>query len=151
MAVSMRGGIWLAAGAAVAVAAAVPVHADVTPYVKLPGIAACEIDTNAVVCEGNWPQAPVTPCPQCPETMHMDQAVVDANGHLSWRDANIGDPGDGPGWFVLTVGQPYQGHGWTVQMDQAGRSTFTNDATGHGLAITWVVARDASHAQLTTF
>lgn len=138
--------------AAIGVAIAGPARADITPYVKLPGIAVCQVDPDTVVCEGDWPQAPVTACAQCPQVMHMDQAVVDANGKLTWRDANIGDPESaGPGWFELTVLQPYRGHGWTAQMDPTGRVRFTNDASRHGLDITWVVARDASHAEVVTF
>lgn len=129
-----------------------PARADITPYVKLPGIAVCQVGPDTVVCEGNWPQAPVTPCPQCPDVMHMDQAVVDVHGNLTWRDANIGDPETaGPGWFELTVAAPYRGYGWTAQMDPTGRVSFANDMTGHGLEISWVVARDASHAEVSTF
>lgn len=142
----------LPAVAALGVALSGPARADITPYVRVPGIAVCQVDPDTVVCEGNWPQAPVTPCPQCPEVMHMDQAVVDVNGNLTWRDANIGDPETaGPGWFELAVRQPYRGFGWTAQMDATGRTTFVNDRTGHGLDITWVVARDASHAVANTF
>jgi len=146
--------ITLAAGAAaaVALALAVPARADSTPYVKLPGIAGCEVAAGNVVCEGSWPQAPVTPCAHCSQVMHVDQALVDANGNLTWRDANIGSPdAGGPGWFVLTAGQPYHGYGWTAQEDGSGHSTFTNDATGHGMTVTWVAARDASHAEVSTF
>lgn len=142
----------LIAAAAVSVAFAGPAHADITPYVKLPGIAACQVDPNTVVCESIWPQAPVTPCPQCPDVMHMDQAVVDVNGNLTWRDANIGDPETaGPGWFELTVFQPYRGYGWTAQMDPMGHTTFANDVTGHGFDITPVVDRDGGHAEASTF
>ncbi len=130
-----------------------PVRADVTPYVDLPGVASCMIESDTVVCQGNWVQAPVTPCPQCPEPMHMDQVVVDARGNLSWRDANIGQPDGpgGPGWFTLTTDQPYHGQGWTARVDETGHTVFTNDATGHGLKITWIVARDASHAEVNAF
>jgi serine/threonine-protein kinase len=142
----------LIGAAAISVILAGPAHADITPYVKLPGIAVCQVDADTVVCEGNWPQAPVAPCPQCPQVMHMDQAVVDVNGNLAWREANIGDPETaGPGWFEMTVLQPYRGYGWTAQMDPDGRTTFVNDVTGHGLGITWVAARDASHAEVSTF
>ncbi|AKK26984.1 hypothetical protein AB431_10185 [Mycobacterium sp. EPa45] len=82
----------------------------------------------------------------------MDQAVVDAMGNLIWRDANIGDPETaGPGWFELTASQPYRGYGWTGEINPSGRVTFGNDLTGHGLEITWVVDRDASHAEISTF
>ena len=30
------------------------------------------------------------------------------------------------------------------------RMVFTSNATGHGMTITWVVARDASHAEVQT-
>ena len=108
-----------------------------TPYVKLPHVI-CEVEVDNAVCEGVFPQAPVDPCiaPKCPEVLHMDQAVVDADGTLKWRDANIGDPETaGPGWFVLGAGQTYHVNGWTVQRNDDGNSTCTNDATAHGMAL----------------
>jgi hypothetical protein len=139
-----------AAAAAASIALAVPAQADSIRNVTLPGIAGCEVNTRNVACEGNWRQAAVTPCAECPRVLHMDQAVVDANGNLTWRDADIGhlDP-DGP--FVLEVGQPYRGYGWTAQTDGSGHCTFTNDATGHGMTVTWVSARSARHADVRTF
>ncbi len=147
--------ITLAAGAAVAAALALaaPALADSTAYVKLPGVAGCEVTVDKVVCESNWPQAPVTPCAQCPQVMHMDQALVDANGTLTWRDANIGQPDapGGPGWFVLGVGQPFHGNGWRAVTDGSGHYTFTNDATGHGMTITRVAGGDGGHSEVSTF
>jgi serine/threonine protein kinase len=124
-----------------------------TPYLKLPGIAACEVAANNVVCEGNWPQAPTTSCAQCPQPMHMDQAIVDANGTLTWRDANIGQPdaAGGLGWYTLKIGAPYHGFGWTAQLVDSTQATFTNDATRHGMKITWIALADASHGEVGTF
>ncbi len=66
----------------------------------------------------------------------MDQAVVDADGTFSWRDANIGIPGAaGPGWFTLEAGQAYHVNGWTMQRNDNDGTTVTNDATGHGMAL----------------
>jgi serine/threonine-protein kinase len=132
---------------------AAPAHAEPTMYVKLPGVAACEVTTEMVVCESTWPQAPVTPCPQCREVMHMDQALVDAGGNLTWRDANVGQPDQpgGPGWFVLEVGRPYHGYGWTVVTDGSNHYTFTNDATGHGMTITRVGNGVDGHSEAATF
>ncbi|OBF88499.1 hypothetical protein A5791_17695 [Mycobacterium sp. 852002-51163_SCH5372311] len=129
-----------------------PVQAS-TPYVKLPGLAGCMVATENVVCQGNWPQAPVTPCAQCREPMHMDQVLVDTNGTLTWRDANIGSPNSpgGPGWFVLNAGQPYHGYGWTAESDGGGHVTFKNDATGHGMTITAVATGDSSHGEIKAF
>ncbi|MCV6962503.1 serine/threonine protein kinase [Mycobacterium intermedium] len=124
-----------------------------TPYIKVPGVATCQIDGESVVCQSTWSQAPVVPCPGCPEEMHMDQAIVDPNGNLTWRDANLGTPDGpgGPGWFSLWVSHPYRGFGWTAQADGNGHATFTNDATGHGMKITWVTEGNSGHAEVATF
>jgi serine/threonine-protein kinase len=122
-----------------------------TTYVKLEGIGVCQVSTSDAVCQGTWPQAPVVPCPTCPQPMHMDQAVVDTNGTFTWRDANLGHPQGGRQEFTPTVGQPFHNLGWTAEVDGSGGSTFTYDATGHGMKITWVVARDASHAEASGF
>jgi hypothetical protein len=134
-------------------AVAAPARADPTTYVKLPGVAACEVTPASVVCESTWPQAPVTPCPQCREVLHMDQALVDAGGNLTWRDANIGQPDQpgGPGWFVLDVGWPYHGYGWTAVTDGNRHYTFTNDSTGHGMTITRVGYGVDGHSEAATF
>ena len=127
---------WL--GIVAALVLAPHVAADpTTPYVKLPHVI-CEVEVDNAVCEGVFPEAPVDPCftPKCPEVLHMDQAVVDADGAFTWRDANIGDPETaGPGWFVLGAGQTYQVNGWTVQQNDDANTTFTNDATAHGMAL----------------
>jgi serine/threonine-protein kinase len=83
----------------------------------------------------------------------MDQALVDVNGKLTWRSANLGSPNSpgGPGWFVLQAGQPYHFDGWTAQTDGGGQFTFTNDATGHGMKITWVDLGTVSHPEVATF
>lgn len=107
------------------------------PYVKLPSTI-CEADVGSVACQGVFPAAPVDPCftPKCPEVIHMDQAVADADGTFKWRDANIGDPEiAGPGWFVLGTGQTYHVNGWTIQRNDNDGTTVTNDATGHGMAV----------------
>jgi hypothetical protein len=143
----------LAVATVLVLAVAAPAHAEPTPYVKLPNVAACRVAPGQVVCESTWPQAPVTPCPQCREVLHMDQALVDADGNLTWRDANIGQPDEpgGPGWFVLDATRPYQGYGWTVATDGNRHYTFTNDATGHGMTITRVGTGVDRHSEATTF
>jgi serine/threonine protein kinase len=128
-------------------------QAGSTPYVKLPGIASCEVETNQVVCQSSlFMQGPEVPCPGCQQPMHMDQALVDVNGRLTWRDANMGSPDSpgSPGWHELG-NEPYRVLGWTADADHTGHYTFTNDATRHGMKLTWVVARDASHPEVSTF
>jgi hypothetical protein len=124
-------------GVVAALALAPHAAADPTPYVKLPSTI-CQADVDRVACQGVFPDAPVDPCtsPKCPEVMHMDQAVVDPAGLFTWRDANIGLPGAaGPGWFVLDASQTYRVNGWTAQRDDGDNTTFTNDATGHGMTL----------------
>jgi serine/threonine protein kinase len=124
-----------------------------TPYVKLPGVAGCLVAANQVVCQSSlFVQGPEVPCPGCRQPMHMDQALVDVNGNLTWRDANLGSPNSpgGPGWYELG-NEPYRILGWTVDADHTGHFTFTNDATRRGMKITWIVARDASHPEVSTF
>jgi hypothetical protein len=126
---------WL--GIVAAFALAPPAGADPTPYVKLPSTI-CQADVDSVACQGIFPDAPVDPCigPKCPEVMHMDQAVIDPAGNFKWRDANIGLPGaDREGWLIVGAGQTYRVNGWTAQRDDGDTTTFTNDATGHGMAM----------------
>jgi serine/threonine protein kinase len=114
-----------------------------TPYVKLENVAGCEVSPSGAYCQGDWRQAPA----------HEDQAMVDTAGNLTWRDANMPSVRSGPGWFELTVTQPYHGFGWTVRQDNALHYTFTNDATGHGMKITWVIGASANdnHAEVSGF
>lgn len=108
-----------------------------TPYVKLPSTI-CQADVGSTACQGVFPAAPVDFCfaPGCPKVMHMDQAVVDADGTFTWRDANIGLPGAaGAGWFVLGAGQTYRVNGWTMQRNGNDGTTVTNDTTGHGMGL----------------
>ncbi len=132
---------------------AAPTQAAATPYVKLPGVTACEVAANNVVCDGNWPDAPTKPCAQCSQPGHWGQAIVDTTGTLTWRDANIGQPdaSGGQGWYTLEVGTPYHGYGWTAQMADSTQATFTNDATGHGMKITWIDLGSVSHGEVGTF
>jgi serine/threonine-protein kinase len=114
-----------------------------TPYVKLENVAGCEVSPSGAYCQGDWRQAPA----------HEDQAMVDTAGNLTWRDANMPSPRNGPGWFDLTVAQPYHGFGWTVRQDNALHYTFTNDATGHGMKITWMIGASSNdnHAEVSGF
>ncbi|MGB7164122.1 MAG: hypothetical protein WBD70_13365 [Mycobacterium sp.] len=52
----------------------------------------------------------------------------------SWRPASI---------TGLAAGQTYHIQGWTI-VQTSDSATFTNDATGHGMTITGVAARDAT-------
>jgi hypothetical protein len=87
-----------------------------------------------VVCQGSFPQAPVVPCPACPEPMHQDQAIVSAAGVFSYRDANIG-VGDHPNLDIVAPGQTYRAQGWIVTASDTA-VTFTHEQTGHGMRIT---------------
>jgi hypothetical protein len=118
------------------------VHTQTPPMICQIGSddATPEIGPN-VVCQGGFPQAPVEPCPtwpgeKCPQPpMHQDQAVVTASGQFSYRDANIGVGHPYPPFDTLVPGQTYHIQGWTIAASDGG-ITFTNDGTGHGMAIT---------------
>ncbi|MGH3969579.1 MAG: hypothetical protein ACRDTV_16055 [Mycobacterium sp.] len=128
------------AGLAIGATVALAPHASAdppTPYLKLPSTK-CQVEVDSAWCEGVFLDAPIDPCtnPKCPEVLHMDQAVVNADGTFYWRDANIGNPNaGGPGWFTLGAGQTYRVNGWTVQRVTDDHTTFTNDATGHGMSV----------------
>ena len=107
----------------------------------------CEVGSDdrdgggpAVVCQtAGFPQAPMgqTPYPGWhgdPSVLHQDQAIVTASGQFSWRTANLGMAPPGQPDIVLVDGQTYDFQGWTIVPTGHG-TTFTNDATGHGMTI----------------
>jgi hypothetical protein len=93
-----------------------------------------------VVCQtAGFPQAPMEPPPYPgwpgdPAVLHQDQAIVTASGQFSWRNANLGLAPPGQPDVKLSEGQTYRFEGWTIVPTGEG-ITFTNDATGHGMAI----------------
>jgi hypothetical protein len=107
----------------------------------------CAVDSDdsdqrgpAVVCQAaGFPQAPMDPVPYPgwhgdPSVLHQDQAIITKSGQFAWRTANLGmAPPDRPD-VALVEGQTYHFEGWTI-LPTRNRSTFTNDATGHGMVI----------------
>jgi hypothetical protein len=93
-----------------------------------------------VVCQtAGFPQAPMDPPPYPgwpgdPSVLHQDQAIVTASGQFSWRTANLGLAPPSQPDVILSEGQTYHFQGWTIVPTGDGIS-FTNDATGHGMAI----------------
>jgi hypothetical protein len=69
-----------------------------------------------------------------PSVLHQNQAIVDDLGQFSWRTANLGLPPPGQPDVVLAADQTYHLQGWTISPTTDG-VTFTNDHTGHGMAI----------------
>jgi hypothetical protein len=66
--------------------------------------------------------------------LHQDQAIITASGQFSWRTANLGMAPPGLPDITLVDGQTYHFQGWTI-MSASGGTTFTNDATHHGMSI----------------
>jgi hypothetical protein len=93
-----------------------------------------------VVCQtAGFPQAPIDPPPSPgwhgdPSVLHKDQAIITASGQFSWRTANLGLAPPGQPDVILVEGTTYQFQGWTIVPVGDG-TTFTNDATGHGMSI----------------
>ncbi len=69
-----------------------------------------------------------------PSVLHQDQAIITASGRFSWRTANLGMAPPGQPDTTLAEGQTYRFRGWTIE-STSDDVTFTNDATGHGMAI----------------
>jgi hypothetical protein len=94
----------------------------------------------AVVCQtAGFPQAPMNPMPYPgwtgdPLVLHQNQAIITESGQFSWRTANLGLAPPGQPDTTLLAGQTYHMQGWTIVSTGDG-ITFTNDATGHGMAI----------------
>ena len=100
----------------------------------LPGIG-----PNVVCQTGGFPQAPMDPSPYPgwtgdPVVLHRNQAIITASGQFNWRIANLGMAPEGQPDTSLMDGQTYHFPGWTIEPRSDG-TTFTNDATGHGMAI----------------
>jgi hypothetical protein len=79
----------------------------------------CLITADSVLCLGGlgWPQ---------------NVAHLSSSGTLEWGPGtSLG--GEQP--VPLTAGQSYHWLGWTVRVNGSAM-TFTNDATGHGMAVT---------------
>jgi hypothetical protein len=149
----MRKVAWVGAGIiAAALVFAIPASADppagrfVIVTTPVPPMR-CEVGSDdpdaggpTVVCQtAGFPQAPMDPAPSPgwrgdPSVLHKDQAIITASGQFSWRTANLGLAPPGQPDIVLSEGQAYAFQGWTIA-PTGDRVAFTNDATGHGMAI----------------
>ena len=69
-----------------------------------------------------------------PLVLHRNQAIITASGQFDWRTANLGMAPEGQPDTTLVEGQTYHFQGWTIVPSSDG-TTFTNDATGHGMVI----------------
>jgi hypothetical protein len=93
-----------------------------------------------VVCQtAGFPQSPMNPAPYPgwpgdPLVLHQDQAIITASGQFTWRTANLGMAPPSQPDIVVVNEQTYHFVGWTVAPTGEG-TTFTNDATGHGMFI----------------
>ncbi|GAB3038604.1 hypothetical protein [Mycobacterium bourgelatii] len=93
-----------------------------------------------VVCQtAGFPQAPMDPMPYPgwvgdPAVLHQNQAIITESGEFTWRTANLGLAPAGQPDTALAIGQTQHLQGWTVVATSDG-TTFTNDATGHGMVI----------------
>lgn len=88
---------------------------------------------------GRVSPAPMNPVPYSgwqgdPSLLHQDQAIITVSGQFSWRTANLGVAPPGRPDVVLVEGQTYHFRGSTI-LPASDRSTFTNDATRHGMMI----------------
>jgi hypothetical protein len=93
-----------------------------------------------VVCQtGGFPQAPMDPIPYPgwqgdPAVLPRNQAIITTSSQFNWRTANLGIAPPGQPDTALVDGQTYNFQGWTIASTSDG-TTFTNDATGHGMVI----------------
>jgi hypothetical protein len=100
-------------------------------YIRTTSNVRCVINAERAACE----RASIEGFPAAPANQsggHWHVASVDANGHFSWAEANIG-PSIGQE-IALVNGQPYHFHGWTLLLTTDG-TRLTNDANTHGMNI----------------
>jgi serine/threonine protein kinase len=107
--------------------------AAATPqYFKTPWGTRCQVDADQVICDTCEPGLVLdTPHTDCPGP-GPNELVVNAYG-ASQSPAAGAIIGASPGIQQLASGQTYHANGWTIAVNDWVR--FTNDATGHGMAV----------------
>jgi hypothetical protein len=109
-------------------------NADSPQYIKTPWGTRCQISENRVICDTCEPGLLLdTPAgaASCGRGTAVDEIAVDAAG--AQQPPGPGILGPSPNIQALTDGQTYHANGWTVVAGDWVR--FTNDATGHGMAV----------------
>jgi hypothetical protein len=102
-------------------------------YVTTPWGTRCQVDTDKIVCDTCEPgvQTDTASGSACPGPS-LNELVVDASGAPLTPPAGVILPGSVRGQ-PLAEGQTYHLKGWTISVSRWVR--FTNDATGHGMAV----------------
>jgi len=101
-------------------------------YFKTPWGTRCQVDTDTVTCDTCEPGLLIdTPHSSCPGAGSNQVAVNASGASLTPADGVILPPT--PTIQPLSNGQTYRANGWTIAVSAWVR--FTNDATGHGMAV----------------
>lgn len=114
-------------------APAVPIPEPSVHYVKTPWGTRCQIRTDQIVCDTCEPGLVLdTPAgAECPGPS-LNEIAADSSGAKQTPNAGVILPAS-PDVQQLAEGQAYQISGWTISVGSWVR--FTNDATGHGMAV----------------
>jgi serine/threonine protein kinase len=102
-------------------------------YVKTPWGTRCQVGTDQIICDTCEPGLLLdTPAGEnCPGPS-LNEIAVDASGTKKTPDAGVILPAS-PSIQQLNDGQTLNINGWTIAV--SGWVRFTNDATGHGMAV----------------
>lgn len=102
-------------------------------YVKTPWGTRCQVGTDEIICDTCEPGLLLdTPAgADCPGPS-LNEIAVDSSGTSHSPAAGVILP-TSPGIQQLSDGQTYHVNGWTIAVSRWVR--FTNDATGHGMAV----------------
>ncbi|MGB6209543.1 hypothetical protein [Mycobacterium sp.] len=102
-------------------------------YVKTPWGTRCQVATDEIVCDTCEPGLLLdTPAgADCPGPS-LNEIAVDSSGTSQSPAAGVILPAS-PSIQQLSAGQTYHVNGWTIAV--SGWVRFTNDATGHGMAV----------------
>jgi hypothetical protein len=87
------------------------------------GLTRCQLDADSVGCEAQFVNSPTVDGGQA------NGVRITADGKQTWVLGNLGD--------IPTVTLDYRTYkavGWTIDATESG-TTFTNDATGHGMFV----------------
>jgi hypothetical protein len=111
-----------------------PIGTSAEAYVKTPWGTRCRVSTNEIVCDTCEPglllDTPIGAA-ECPGTS-LNEVVVNASGTSTPPPTGVILPAT-PNIQQLAEGQTYHLNGWTIAV--SGWVRFTNDATGHGVAV----------------